>query len=233
VIRYDHRDTGQSTASPLGQPSYTGADLSADPLRVLDALEVDRAHLVGVSMGGGIAQDIAVEHPARVLSLTLIATSAAFDRVDDSPLPPPEPRLAELEQGEDDLDWTDQDAVVDRMVEVHRTYAGSLGIDEDRVRSISRQVVERTHDVAASVTNHWLVVGGGDDGPAHTMAEIDAPTLVMHGTDDPLFPLAHGEALAREIRGARLVRLQGMGHEPPPRALWDMVVPAIVEHTGH
>ena len=117
------------------------------------------------------------------------------------------------------------------MVEVHRMYAGSLGLDEERVRAISRVVVERSHDVEASVTNHWVVGGGGEDEP-HTMADVRRPTLVLHGTDDPFFPLAHGEALAAEIDGARLVPLEGMGHEVPPRALWDVVVPLIVEHTA-
>jgi pimeloyl-ACP methyl ester carboxylesterase len=231
VIRFDNRDTGESTTCPVGAPSYTGADLSNDPLRILDALGIEAAHLVGVSMGGGIAQGIAVEHPERVLSLTLIATSAAFDRSDPTPLPPPEPRVAATFEQDDDLDWDDTDAVVDQMVEVHRVYAGSLGLDEERVRAISRAVVDRSHDVRASVTNHWLVIGGGDDEP-HTMAEVQAPTLVLHGTDDPFFPLAHGRALAAEIAGARLLPLEGMGHEMPPRALWDVVVPAIVEHTG-
>ncbi len=232
VIRFDHRDTGQSTASPVGEPSYTGVDLSTDPLRVLDSLGIGAAHLVGVSMGGGIAQDIAVQQPDRVLSLTLIATSAAFERADPAPLPPPEPRVAATFEPtqEDDLDWDNPVAVVDRMVEEHRPFAGSLGLDEESVRAISRLVVERTTDVQASVTNHWLVVGG-DAGDPHTMAEILAPTLVLHGADDPLFPLAHGQALASEIRGARLVTLEGMGHEVPPRALWDVVVPEIVEHT--
>src|SRR4051812_8470256 len=169
VIRFDNRDTGESTTSPVGEPAYTGADLSADPLRLLDALHVSRAHLVGVSMGGGIAQDIAVQHPDRVLSLTLIATTAAFERAATTPLPPPEPRLAATFEQDDDLDWNDADAVVDQMVEVHRVYAGSLGVDEDRVRAISRAVVERTRNVRASVTNHWIVVGGGEGDP-HTMA---------------------------------------------------------------
>jgi pimeloyl-ACP methyl ester carboxylesterase len=231
VIRFDNRDTGESTTSPVGEPSYTGADLSADPLRLLDALRISRAHLVGVSMGGGIAQDIAVQHPDRVLSLTLIATTAAFDRAGTTPLPPPEPRLAATLEQDDDLDWDDTDAVVDQMVEVHRVYAGSLGIDEDRVRTISRAVVERTRDLRASVTNHWVVIGGGEDDP-HTMAEIQVPTLVLHGTDDPMFPLAHGQALVDEIAGARLVPLEGMGHEVPPRALWDVAVPAIVAQTS-
>ena len=140
VIRFDNRDTGQSTTCPVGEPSYTGADLSNDPLRILDALGIERAHLVGVSMGGGIAQGIAVEHPERVLSLTLIATSAAYERSDPTPLPPPEPRVAATFEQDDDLDWDDPDAVVDQMVEVHRVYAGrsastSNGCGRSRVQS--------------------------------------------------------------------------------------------------
>ena len=116
---------------------------------------------------------------------------------------------------------------------MHRVYAGSLGLDEERVRAISRAVVDRSRNVEASITNHWLVVSGGDgDDEPHTMADVRAPTLVLHGTDDPFFPLAHGRALAaRSIYGARLLPLEGMGHEMPPSALWD-VVPAIVEHRG-
>src|ERR1700712_3150604 len=108
VIRYDHRDTGQSTSWPVGSPGYTGEDLGLDPLRVLDGLGIAAAHLVGVSMGAGISQDLAVRFPDRVLSLTLIATTAAFDRSDTTPLPSPEPRIAAtFEDPEPDPDWTD------------------------------------------------------------------------------------------------------------------------------
>ena len=185
-------------------------------------------------MGGGIAQDIAVQHPERVLSLTLIATTAAFDRSDPAPAAPTgaarSPRPSS--RSADDLGLGRRATRSStEMVEVHRPYAGSLGLDEERVRAISRIVVDRTPDVQASVTNHWIVVGGGEEDP-HTMAEIDAPTLVLHGTDDPLFPLPHGQALAAEIRGARLVTLEGMGHEvPPPRRSGTSSCPAIVEHT--
>ena len=117
------------------------------------------------------------------------------------------------------------------MVDVQRLYAGARWFDEDRVRAVARIVVERTRDLQASVTNHWIVIGGGDEEP-HSMAEIDTPTLVLHGTEDPLFPFPHGEALASEIRGATLLPLEGMGHEVPPPGLWDVVVPAIVEHTA-
>ena len=232
VIRFDNRDTGQSTSSPVGEPSYTGADLSADPLRVLDALDVGSAHLVGVSMGAGIAQDIAVQHPDRVRSLTLIATTAAFDRASEEPLPPPEARVAAtFEQDDSDVDWDDDEACIEEMVRVQRLFAGERWFDEEHVRAVARIVVGRTRDLQASVTNHWIVIGGGDDEP-HSMSEIDTPTLVLHGTEDPLFPFPHGEALASEIRGATLLPLDGMGHEVPPPGLWDVVVPAIVEHTS-
>jgi pimeloyl-ACP methyl ester carboxylesterase len=232
VVRYDHRDTGQSSSSPAGSPDYTGDDLTDGPVHVLDALGISAAHLVGVSMGGGIAQDVAATQPERVLSLTLIATTAAFERADPAPLPPPEPRVADtFSQGAPDVDWSDEDAVVEANLDALRPFAGSLGVDEEEMREVSRVVVRRTRDMAASVTNHWLVVSTGDE-PARTMADLDVPTLVLHGTDDPLFPFPHGEALAAEIRGARLVALPGMGHEVPPRPLWDLVVPAILEHTG-
>jgi pimeloyl-ACP methyl ester carboxylesterase len=175
-----------------------------------------------------------VRFPDRVLSLTLVATTCAFERRDRRPLPPMAPRVLEqLEEGDGALDWGDPDAVVEEQVRVQRVYAGGLGTDEDRVRAIARQVLDRSVDLRSGVVNHWMVIGGGEDGPARTMADIHAPTLVVHGTDDPMFALPHGEALAREIPGARLLVVEGMGHEPPPPPTWDQVLPAIVEHTSH
>ena len=231
VVRYDHRDTGRSTSSPAGHPAYPGSALSRDVLGILDALEVDRAHLVGLSMGGGIAQDVAARHPDRVASLTLIATSPAGRRADDSTLPPPEPRVAEtFDRPAPEPDWTDRPAVVDHLVDSYRPYAGALGFDEPAARRLVEQVVARTNDIEAATKNHWLAAGDDDD-EVFAMADIVAPTLVVHGTTDPMFPLPHGEALAREIHGAMLLRVPGMGHERPPAAVRDPVSEAIVRHT--
>ncbi len=231
VVRYDQRDTGRSAAWPAGAPGYTAEDLSTDPLRVLDALGVDRAHLVGVSAGGGIAQDLAALHRDRVRTVTLIATSPAGERADRTALPPPEPRVAAtFTDPAPAPDWTDRAAAVEYLVEGERPYAGTLAFDEERTRRIAGEVVDRTRDLAAATTNHWLLAGGG---PSFRMAEIAVPALVLHGTADPLFPFPHGEALAAEIPDATLVPLPGMGHQVPPPDLWDTVVAAIARHTAH
>jgi pimeloyl-ACP methyl ester carboxylesterase len=230
VVRYDHRDTGRSTSSPSGRPSYTTEDLTTDPVRILDALAVDRSHVVGVSMGGAIAQELAARHPDRVASVTLIATTPAGDRDDDTPLPRPAPRVAAtFDDPPPEPDWDDRDAVVDHLLATARAYAGSLGFDEARERRLATAMVDRTTDVRAATTNHMVAEG---DPPPFRLTDIRVPTLVMHGTDDPLFPFPHGEALAAGIPGASLVRLEGMGHEFPPPATWDVVVPAIVAHTS-
>jgi pimeloyl-ACP methyl ester carboxylesterase len=232
VVRYDQRDTGESTTSPAGSPDYTADDLLADIVGVLDALELERAHVVGVSMGGGMAQWLALEHSERVASLTLIATSSGPGGPDNPDLPPSEPRVVELFKNPPPApDWGNREEVLDHIVEDHRPYAGSLGFDAGEVRAIAATVFDRSRDIEASMTNHWLIEGGGD--PVRPrLGEIDVPALVIHGTDDPMFPLPHGEALAREIPNARLVAIDGMGHEYPPRPAWDLVIDELQRHTA-
>ncbi|MEN3268421.1 MAG: hypothetical protein V7646_5315 [Pseudonocardia sp.] len=231
VVRYDHRDTGRSVASPVGKPSYSSDDLATDPLRILDALGIRRAHVAGISMGGGIAQHLAARHRDRLFTITLIATSPAGARADQKGLPPIERRLAATFENPTPAPvWNDRAAVVDYLVDGERPFAGSLGFDEDRVRRLANIVVDRTRDIAASMTNHWVLEGGS--AARFRLADIEVPTMVLHGTADPLFPFGHGEALAAEIPNASLVPLDGMGHEMPPPQLWDVVVPAIVAQTS-
>ena len=230
VVRYDHRDTGRSTSSPPGQPSYTADDFATDPLRILDALGVERAHLVGLSMGGGISQRIALEHPERVRSLCLASTSPWVPSEHGRNLPGPTPQIAAtFTNPEPEPDWTDRDAVVAYRVDVERPYAGSLGFDEPRFRRLATLEVDRTRDMAASLTNHFLLPDGVQT--EARLEQITAPTLVLHGTTDPMFPLEHGEALAAEIPGAHLVPLPGGGHQQPPPQVWDLAVGAIIENT--
>lgn len=231
VIRYDHRDTGRSTATPAGRPTYTSEDLATDPLRILDHLGIGQAHVVGLSMGGGIAQRLGAVHPDRVRSLTLISTSPAGFGGADPQLPPMDPRVAAtFTDPAPEPDWEDREAVVTYRVDVERPFAGALGFDDERVRRIAASEVDRTRNMAASLTNHFVLDDGGS--VRFRTSDIRASTLVMHGTTDPLFPIGHGETLAREIPGARLVPLEGMGHQQPPPQLWDLTAATILKHTS-
>lgn len=227
VIRYDHRDTGRSVSYQPGHPGYTGPDLVADAVGVLDALGVERAHLVGISMGGALAQCVAIDHPELVDTLTLISTSAAGPI--DATLPPMAERLRRVfAEPNPDPDWSDRNAVIDHIVEGERPFAGSYPFEEERVRATAARIVDRTENVAAG-NNHWALDSG--DTSRYRPERITAPTLVLHGTEDELFPYGHGEALAGVIPDARLIPLERVGHQMPPRPVWDVVVPAILGHT--
>lgn len=225
VIRYDHRDTGRSTTYPPGRPGYTGGDLVADAAGVLDAYGIPAAHVAGVSAGGALAQSLALDHPRRVVSLVLISTSLALPG--GRALPPPAEEFGRFVSAAR-VDWSDAESVVEYLAGYSRVLAGGRRpFDETRIRDLVRQEVHRAHDAAAR-RNHDLIA---DDGRPHPpLSSITAPTLVIHGTADPMFPIEHGVALAEEIPGARLLRLNDAGHGVEP-ADWATIVPAILDHT--
>jgi len=235
VIRYDHRDTGQSVCYEPGAPPYTGRDLIADAIGLLDAFGQGSAHVVGMSMGGGCAQLLTLDHPDRVASLVLMSTSSGPGGPGSSnpDLPPVSERLrASFAQPTPEPDWSDRAAVIDYLVAEERLYAGSWPYDEAARRALLGRIVDRTINMASAVRNHFAMEDD-DEGPLRPrLGQIRAPTLVLHGTEDPLLPFGHGEALAREIRGAELVPMERVGHEYPPRPVWDVVVPAILRHTA-
>jgi len=221
VIRYDHRDTGRSTTYAPGRPGYTEGDLVADAARVLDAHGIAAAHVVGVSAGGGLAQLLALDFPERVRSLVLISTTRAVPGGED--LPPPAPAFGRFFAT----------ATVDRddpeyIVEYARMLAGpQRPFDADATRALVRREAERARDFRAA-RNHDAIPEDGRVRPP--LSAIGAPTLVIHGSADPMFPPAHGEALARQIPGARLLVLDGAGHGVD-RADFEQIVRAIAEHT--
>lgn len=221
VIRYDHRDTGESPSYPPGRPGYTGDDLVRDALAVLDQVGVAAAHVVGISMGGALAQVLTLDHPDRVLSLTAIATTAGAGD-------PDLPGMTASFDGLSEPDWSDDAAVVAYLVETQRAVSAAP-FDEAEIRAIATLAVARTKNNESSQRNHYDTEGSGPW--RHRLGEIAVPTLVLHGDEDPLFPLPHGEALAREIPGARLVVLPRTGHEFPRRN-WSLVVPEILALTS-
>jgi pimeloyl-ACP methyl ester carboxylesterase len=229
VIRYDHRDTGQSVSYPAGAPGYTGADLAADAVGVLDALGRRSAHLAGISMGGALAQLVALAHPDRVESLVLLSTSPAVPC--GSELPPMSEKLRSYFAAEVPRpDWTERAAVIDYLVGYEQQLEAAGYFDEPHVRALVARIVDRSKDMAASLTNHALAEEGE---PARgRLDEITAPALVIHGTADPLFPYGHAEALARAMPRAELLPLEGVGHQMPPRAWWTPVIAAMLRHTA-
>lgn len=226
VIRYDHRDTGRSITYGPGRAGYTGGDLVADAAGVLDAYGIRSAHVVGVSAGGAFAQLLAVDFPDRVRALVLISTTSALPG-GDRELPPPTVAFGRF-VATARVDWSDTGSVVDYLVDYSRVLAGDQRrFDEEAARDLVRRDIERARDFAA-IQNHDAIA---DDGRTHEpLSSIAAPTLVIHGTADPMFPLAHGEALAEDIPDASLLRLSGAGHGVY-RADWETLVHAILEHT--
>lgn len=226
VVRYDHRDTGRSVTYEPGRPGYSGDDMVADAVGVLDAYGLGAAHVVGVSAGGSLAQHLALDHPDRVRSLVLISTSPSTPR--DRGLPSPNEAFGRF-VATAQVDWSDRESVIEYLLEYSRMLAGDQRrFDEDAYRTLIRHDVERAHDIAA-LQNHDVIP---DSGRSHAaLSSITAPTLVIHGTADPMFPPRHGEVLAAEIPGAQLLLVDGAGHGVD-RADWDTIVAAIVEHTA-
>ena len=225
VIRYDHRDTGRSVAYEPGRPEYTGADLVRDAAAVLDAYGIESAHLVGVSAGGGIAQLVAVDFPDRVLSLVLISTSPAL--AGERKLPPPTERFNRF-VATAKVDWSEAASVNEYLVDYSRVLSGGLrAFDEAAARDLVRRDTERARNFM-SAQNHDIL---RDDERTHEpLSSITVPTLVIHGSADPMFPLEHGQALAEEVPTARLLVLEEAGHGVEP-ADWETMAEAIVEHT--
>lgn len=218
VVRYDQRDTGMAPADPPGSPAYGLADLLDDALGVLDALGIAVAHWVGFSQGGWVAQLAAIRAPERVASLTLLSTRPTGHGANDPDLPEPSERL--LAAFADDApppDPADRQAWTAFLVDGERPLASAhVPFEEDDARAHARRVATRTRDLLALISNHQLAPQGP---PWRTqLARITAPTTVVHGADDPLFPLENGCALAREIPGAELRVLPDVGHELPRRA---------------
>ena len=239
VIRYDNRDTGRSTTYDVGTVPYTVEDMADDAIGVLDAYGVEQAHIVGASMGGMITQQIALRHPDRVLTITPImttpdpsgvASAAAGGDGAGSPLPLPSEEFMTKVMAGLTLDWTDEEAVIANGIAMNEALTGSRHpFDADEARDLVVGEMKRASNYRSN-QNHVLAIANT---PAwrQRLGEIAAPTLVIHGTEDPILPFPHGEAVAAEIPGAKLLPMEGVGHEIP-LGEWDIVVPAILEHTA-
>ncbi|AZO45792.1 alpha/beta hydrolase [Mesorhizobium sp. M7D.F.Ca.US.005.01.1.1] len=225
VIRYDNRDTGLSTKYRLGGPPYTFDDMADDAMHILDEHGIGKAHVVGMSMGGMIAQLVGLKHPSRVASLTVISSSPVG--TDTSHLPQTSDAYIKHSAEGAKVDWSDRGQVVDFIVRDARAIASiAHPFDEAGTRAFIEQDYDRSGGFL-SATNHFMLKGGAAwKGRLH---EMEAPLLVIHGTADPIFPVEHGEALAEAVIGAKLIRIEGGGHELHPDD-WAGICAAIVAH---
>ncbi|ESY90940.1 MULTISPECIES: alpha/beta hydrolase [unclassified Mesorhizobium] len=225
VIRYDNRDTGRSTKYPVGQPPYTFDDMADDAIAVLDSHGIGNAHVAGMSMGGMIAQLVALRHPSRVASLTVISSSPLG--TDTSHLPQTTDAYMEHSAYGAKVDWADRRQVIDFMVSDARAIASTAHLfDETGMRAFIERDYTRSGGLL-SATNHFML--NGNDRWKGRLHELAAPLLVIHGTSDPIFPVEHGEALAQAVAGAKLIRVEGGGHELHPDD-WPDFEAAIIEH---
>nr|WP_255553469.1 alpha/beta hydrolase [Maritimibacter sp. DP1N21-5] len=227
VIRFDHRDTGETTTVPPGAADYVVEDMAQDVLAVMDGYGLARAHVVGMSLGGYIGQMLALEHPNRVASLTLIASEPLG--WDGAPLPHISDAFMAHFSSMADLDWMYEDAVVAFLSGMDQLSAGTgAPFDAGAAEARARAVLART-DSLASMFNHGTLSTREDW--TGRFREIAVPVLVIHGVDDPVLPIENGRAIAGDIAGARIVELDGVGHELPDRAL-GRIVDEIARFTG-
>jgi pimeloyl-ACP methyl ester carboxylesterase len=234
VIRYDNRDVGRSThhrdVKPPGvmelatrrfkQLAYTLPDLADDGLRLLDQLGVERAHVVGASMGGMIAQTMAARHPDRVLSLTSIMSMTGNRRVGNPAL-----RVYPIFLGRPPRD---RDAYIER---ISKTFdlIGSPGFerDDEEMRRLAGLSYDRDPTTGGTPRQLAAILAAGDR--TEDLRRIEAPTLVVHGAEDRMIAPSGGRATAKAIPGAKLMIIEGMGHDMP-RGVWGRIVDAIAEN---
>lgn len=237
VIRFDNRDVGRSTRldragvpdvmqamtrawlrQPVEAP-YLLSDMAADLAGLMDALEIDRAHLVGASMGGGIVQTLAIERPERVRSLTSIMSTTGHP---DLPAPKYWAMATLFKPAPSDLA-----PYIDYYVDTWRRLRCGDFPEED-ARDRSRAVRNHARGLSAAGTARQLVALLASGSRREALRQVKVPALVIHGEDDPVVPLAAGVDTAKSIEGAELMVLPGVGHAMPVR-LWPRIVDGIAQ----
>jgi pimeloyl-ACP methyl ester carboxylesterase len=236
VVRYDNRDVGRSTRFSQHRPptvaqivrrdasaaAYTLDDMADDGVGLLDCLGIDRAHVVGASMGGMIAQTIAIRHPARVLSLVSIMSNTGSRWTGQPSVRMYGTLLKSAPR--------DREGFVAHEMEVFAKI-GSPGFprDDDDLRRMFERAYARGHDPAGAGRQLAAILAATDR--TEQLGAIRVPTLVIHGTEDRLVNPSGGRATAKAIPGARLLMVQGMGHDLP-RGAWPQIIDAIAENAA-
>ena len=222
VIRFDNRDVGASTwfdAAGTDGPAYTVEDMADDAAAVLDAAGVESAHVMGVSMGGMIAQALVLRHPDRVRSLTSIMSSTG-----DTDVGQPSPESLEHILT---ASPTDREGFLQHQVQSIRTWGSPAAVDEDWIRRVNGEAYDRAFHPDGQRRQMFAV----STAPSRTEAlgAVTVPALVIHGDQDELVDPSGGRRTAEAIPGARFELIEGMGHDYPP-VWWDTIVGLVTDH---
>lgn len=241
VIRFDNRDSGLSTKfDEVGVPNlvevigkiiqgqeisapYTLEDMADDAAGLLEALGIKKAHICGMSMGGMIAQTMAIRHPSRCLSLISI-----YSNTGNPELPQPKPEVIELLITPPP---DERETFVRHMVGVFKVISGpGFPFDEEWIRKMMAQGYDRCFYPQGAIRQFVAILTQKNRKPA--LASVKLPTLVIHGTADPLVSVEGGKDTAEAIPGAQLMLIEGMGHDLPHGGAWHQIVEAITVHTS-
>ena len=215
VIRFDNRDVGLSTAfagAPVDDKGacYRLSDMADDAFAVLDANGVERAHVMGLSMGGMIVQTMAIEHPERILSMTSVMSNTGEPEYMKS-----SPEAYALLTGPPP---TDRESAIERYVAGMRVYGSTFDRDEARWRADAAASFDRSFTPDGTGRQFFAV--GASGSRADALRRLDVPTLVIHGSADTLIDPIGGRRTAELIPGARFELIEGMGHDYPPQ-IWE------------
>jgi pimeloyl-ACP methyl ester carboxylesterase len=240
VIRFDNRDIGLSSKLEAAgtpdimevvgalmqgkeiQPSYRLEDMADDAAGLLTAIGVEKAHICGASMGGMIAQTLAIRHPKRVSSLISI-----YSTTGNPELPQPKPEVMEFLIAPPP---EERDAYIEYTVRLFRTISGrGFPFDEEWTRELAARRYDRSFYPQGIARQLAAVLAQENRKP--DLASVAAPTLVIHGADDPLVPVEGGRDTAEAVPGAELMIIEGMGHDLPHGGAWPRIADAIAEHT--
>ena len=219
VIRFDNRDVGLSSKLDDEPGPYTVSDMAADAVAVLDAVGLDRAHVMGVSMGGMIVQTLAIEHPGRLLSMTSVMSTTG-----DRDVGNPSEQALELILAPPP---SDRDAYIARHLESLRVWGSPAGYDEPRLTANAGEAYDRCFCPEGQARQIAAIMVSGSRTAA--LRSVQVPTLVVHGDADTLVDPSGGRRTAEAVPGARFVLIEGMGHDYPPEH-WDRLVSLVTDH---
>lgn len=240
VIAFDNRDVGLSSyydhlatptliealaviqqQSAAFQPPYTLNDMAADIIHLMDGLNITKAHIVGGSMGGQIAQIFALEHVERILSLTCMSTSSG-----DPNLPPPKPEVLDLFFAPR-TPVKDLESYIANRIKVHKIYDHPEDFDEQQVRIKAEKSYLRAYHPEGNQRQLMVMMFAAPRGKK--LQQLQVSSLIIHGDCDPVVPIEHGEQLAKCLVNSRLVIIKNMGHSLPKKT-YTQITDSLVQH---